>query len=33
MEYRNISAKDAKFLTKVFSVLEYELYFAENRTS
>ena len=33
MEYRSISVKDAKFLTKVFSVPEYELYFAENSTT
>ena len=33
MEYRNISAKDAKYLTRLFSVPEYELYFAENSTT
>lgn len=33
MKYKKITKNDATFLTEIFSVEEYELYFAENRTS
>lgn len=33
MTYRKMTAGDAAFLTRIFSVPEYELYFAENGTS
>lgn len=33
MEYRQIQIEDAKFLTEIFSIPEYDLYFAENETS
>ena len=33
MDYRKITPEDAHFLTKVFSVPEYDLYFAENETT
>ena len=33
MDYRKITPEDARFLTKVFSVPEYDLYFAENETT
>ena len=33
MNYRKMTADDAGFLTKLFSVPEYDLYFAENDTS
>ena len=33
MKYRTMTVSDAAFLTKVFSIPEYELYFAENETS
>lgn len=33
MRYRSITIDDARFLTEVFSVPEYELYFAENDTT
>ena len=33
MDYRKITPEDAHFLTKIFSVPEYDLYFAENETT
>ena len=33
MQYRPITANDAGFLKRIFSIPEYELYFAENETS
>ena len=33
MKYRTITVSDTVFLTKIFSIPEYELYFAENKTS
>ena len=33
MKYRPMTVSDAVFLTRVFSIPEYELYFAENETS
>ena len=33
MRYRPITADDAAFLTEIFSIPEYELYFAENETT
>ena len=33
MKYRTMTVDDAAFLTKIFSIPEYELYFAENETS
>ena len=33
MQFRKITTEDAAFLTEIFSVPEYQLYFAENDTS
>ena len=33
MDYRSIAVQDAGFLTRIFSVPEYDLYFAENDTT
>ncbi len=33
MQYKKITADDAAFLTGIFSIPEYDLYFAENDTS
>lgn len=33
MEYRTMTLGDAPFLKRIFSIPEYELYFAENETS
>ena len=33
MQYRKITTEDAAFLTEIFSIPEYELYFAENETT
>ena len=33
MDYRNLTENDAGFLTRIFSVAEYDLYFAENDTT
>ena len=33
MKYRPITMNDAGFLKRIFSIPEYELYFAENKTS
>ena len=33
MQYRAMTANDAEFLTRIFSIPEYELYFSENETT
>lgn len=33
MQYRKITADDAAYLTEIFSIPEYEMYFAENETT
>lgn len=33
MQYKQITAEDAAFLTEIFSIPEYDLYFAENETT
>lgn len=33
MHYKRITPEDARFLTEIFSIPEYELYFAENDTT
>ena len=33
MQYKKITTEDATFLTEIFSIPEYDMYFAENETT